>query len=66
MKDNRVINMNEKIRKKLDEKKQEIKNKHKDLAIGVPEAPPEKWEKNPTVPDFVQGGPKMSKKWKQV
>ena len=55
--------MNDKIKKKLDNKKKQIK---KDLAVGVPEAPPEKWEKNPTVPDFVQGGPKMSKKWKQV
>ena len=55
--------MNDKIREKLDNKKKEIK---KDLTMGVPEAPPEKWEKNATVPDFVQGGPKMSKKWKQV
>lgn len=58
--------MNDNIRKKLDAKKEEIKRKHKDLSMGVPEAPPEKWEKNPQIPNFVQGGPKMSKKWKQV
>ena len=36
------------------------------MTMGVPEVPPEKWEKNPNPPNFIEGGPRMSKKWKQV
>lgn len=54
--------MNDKIKKKLDEKKKQIK----DLSMNVPETPPDKWEKDPNPPHFIQGGPRMSKKWKQV
>jgi len=58
--------MNDKIRKKLDQKKEEIKKKSKDLTMNVPEVPPDNWEKTPNVPHFITGGEKMSKKWKQV
>jgi len=58
--------MNKKIKNKLDKKKEEIKKNHKDMTMGVPEVPPEKWEKNPKPPNFIEGGPRMSKKWKQV
>tara|TARA_R100001510_G_C7653866_1_gene212361 strand:- start:120 stop:296 length:177 start_codon:yes stop_codon:yes gene_type:complete len=58
--------MNKKIKEKLDAKKQQIKKKAKDLSMNVPEVPPDNWEKTPSIPGFIEGGPKMSKKWKQV
>ena len=44
----------------------EKERKTKDMSMNVPEVPPDNFKPDENIPGFISGGPRMSKKWKQV
>ena len=74
-----VNKMTDMIRRKLNEAKKSLakiekdvdreppkERNTKDMSMGVPEVPPDTFKPDENIPGFISGGPRMSKKWKQV